>query len=318
MKIDESVTRWLTESDEPSVAFRTYRELLQRDASEPEIDKLKGSIAQSRTVQDIISRMHPEGYWLQQNPSNGELIGDGVEYGSFATTHFCLAYLAELGMDKSHPLIALASERYLGLQKPDGDWWQHMSCLYTYNIRTFVLLGYRDDPRVQQAVGMMLATERHDGGYLCDIHEGKKKRVKSCYRGAAKALMAFAELPEYWQHPRCIVLVNYFLARGGIYTMKDPNSYVNKDIERWSYPPIWRANLWEVMLALGKMGYGDDPRLKRAWDVLESRINSDGKVVLDWTPTQCPWKVGRRGQPNKWLTFYAYLALGNRLSENRP
>lgn len=312
MQMPVKTIQWLTEPSDPSVAYRTYTELLGFDSSETTLRKLKEQISASKPVQDILSQMHPSGYWLQQNPRNGEWVGDGVEYGSFATTHFCLTYLAELGMDKSHPQVALASERYLSLQKPDGDWWQHLSCLYAYNICTFIRLGFREDSHVQRVIDLMLATTRHDGGYLCDIHEGKKKKIKSCYRGAAKSLKAFAELPEYWQHPRCIALVNYFLDRDGIYMMKDLTSYVNKDIERWSYPPIWRANLWEVLLALGKMGYGDDPRLDRSWDLLNSRINSDGKVVLDWTPTQCLWKVGRRGQPNKWLTFYAYLALSKR------
>jgi hypothetical protein len=92
--------------------------------------------------------MHPDGYWLQRNPRTKEYVGDGVVYGSFATTHFCLAYLAELGMDGSHPQVAKAAERYLNLQKPDGDWWDHFSCLIGYNIRTFILLGYREDERV--------------------------------------------------------------------------------------------------------------------------------------------------------------------------
>ena len=29
---------------------------------------------------------------------------------------------------------------------------------------------------------------------------------------------------------------------------------------------------------------------------------------LEWSPTQSPGKVGRRGEPNSWVTFYAYLA----------
>ena len=30
--------------------------------------------------------------------------------------------------------------------------------------------------------------------------------------------------------------------------------------------------------------------------------------VLDMTPAQSPWKVGKTGEPNKWVTFYCLLA----------
>jgi hypothetical protein len=56
------------------------------------------------------------------------------------------------------------------------------------------------------------------------------------------------------------------------------------------------------------MGYGGDSRLKRAWEALESRADDSGRYSLDWTPAQCPWKVGKRGEPNKWVTLYCLLA----------
>lgn len=99
-------------------------------------------------------------------------------------------------MDGSYSFVEKAAERYLGLQKEDGDWWEHLSCLSCYNIRTFIMLGYRDDKRVQKAIDLMLDTHRPDGGYLCGIHEkGKGRPQKSCVRGAAKALLGF--LPYY-------------------------------------------------------------------------------------------------------------------------
>jgi hypothetical protein len=75
-----------------------------------------------------------------------------------------------------------------------------------------------------------------------------------------------------------------------------------------SFPITWRSNVFEILLTLSKMGYGKDPRLKRAWKYLDSKKDDYGRYVLDWTPRQCPWKVGKRNQPNKWITFYSYLA----------
>jgi len=304
------VIQWLLQDDEPSVRWRTLRELLDFDINAPEVRQAKSAIPQSTAVRDLLGKMHPDGYWLQKNPRTKANVGDDVLYGSFGSTHFVLSYLAELGMDRSHSDVEKAADRYLGLQKADGDWLNHYSCLLGYNIRTYVLLGYREDAKIERSIELMLQTVREDGGYLCDWHEGKYKtrQVKSCIRGSVKCLLALAELPETWDHPRCRQLVDYFLRRGGIYQSAHPGIFVNKDMEIFSFPIIWRANVWEVLYALSKMGHGNDERLSAAWNELESKADDMFRYRLDWTPTECPWKVGQRNEYNKWITFYVLLA----------
>jgi hypothetical protein len=309
MDNQDDVIQWLLDENNPSLRYRTLTELLDFGDDTPEVRWAKSAILQSPPVISLLDRMHSDGYWLQKT-SKQILVGDGVMYASFASTHFCLSYLAELGLDRTQPQVAKAADRYLGLQQPDGDWLGHYSCLLGYNIRTFLLLGYRSDPRLQRSIDLMLQTERDDGGYLCDMHEGKlkTKMCKSCIRGSAKCLLAFMELPEYWDHPRCTQLVDYFLHRGGIFQSTHPGVLVNYDMQRMSYPFTWRTNAYEILLGLGKIGYGSDDRLQAAWAVLEARANESGRYTLDWTPTQCPWKVGKCGEANPWITFYALLA----------
>jgi hypothetical protein len=285
-------------------------ELLDTPPTDAEAVKCRKRIAESAQVMNLLSRMHPDGYWLQKHATTGRMRGDGVEYGSFGTTHFCLAYLAELGMDRTNPRVAKAAERYLNLQQADGDFYGHYSCLLGLNIRTFTMLGYENDSRVKKSIQLLLSTKRSDGGYLCDMHEGKykTKSTKSCFRGSVKAILAFSYLPEYCKHDRIRELADYFLLRGGVFKRTNPKELVNKDMERNSFPITWRANLFEVLLALSKMGYGRDSRLARAWELLDSRADKTGRFVLDWTPGQSPWKVGERNQPNKWVTFYSHLA----------
>lgn len=302
------VISWLLEPENPAVRYRTLIELLDHHESQDSLEVLKREIAESKPVRKLLDTMHPDGYWLQKNPRTGQWIGHDVEYGSFGTTHFCLNYCAELGLDRSNPRVAKAAERYLDLQKDDGDWYEHLSCLYAYNIRTFLLLGYRQDKRVQRAIDLMLGARRPDGGYLCDMHEkAGGKPPKSCIRGSVKALMAFAELPEYWHHERCRHLVDYFLNRNGIYRSQDKTTPANSDMQSLSFPITWRADTWQVLLALSKMGYGRDERLAQAWDLMDRKRDTEGRYRLDWTPALCPWKIGKRGEPNKWVTLYCLL-----------
>jgi len=293
-------------------------ELLGKPPKGPEAMECKRQIPESIPVKALLSEMHPDGYWLQKHQRTGRMLGDGVEYGPFGTTHYCLSYLAELGMDKTNPQVAKAAERYLDLQKEDGDFYRHFSCLLGLNIRTFVMLGYENDSRVKKSIDLLLDTERPDGGYLCDMHEDKYKTklVKSCVRGSVKALLAFSHLPRYWKHDRVGKLVDYFILRDGIFKKTKLNEFVNKDMERVSYPITWRANVFEVLLALSRMGYGRHNRLERAWNVLDAKIDEKGRYYLDWTPAQSPWKVGERDAPNKWVSFYAYLA--HKFKESSP
>jgi hypothetical protein len=265
-------------------------------------------IPSSPQVMQILLKMHPDGYWLQQNQTTKRFVGDDVEYGSYATTHFCLSYLSELGLTKENHLVAKAAERYLNLQKDDGDWLQHLSCLYGFNIRTFIKLGYRNDSRIQKSIDLMLQTNRFDNGHLCDMHEKKSNKKKSCIRGTAKVLLAFSELPEYWNNNRCISLISYFLDREAVYQRKDKGKFVNKDIFVNSFPTGWYTNLWEILYSLSKIGYGQDIKLKRAWNLLDGKLDVDGRMKLDWTPTKCIWKIGKKDENNEWLTFYVLLA----------
>jgi hypothetical protein len=308
--IPKNIVEWLVEPESPSIRYRTLVELLEHSPTDAEVQACKNQFAASPPVRTLLDTMHPDGYWLQTNPRTREVVGKGVKYGAYGTAHYCLSYLAELGMDRRHPHVAKAAERYLSLQQRDGDFYRHFSCLLGYNIRTFTLLGYREDPRVQSSIDLLLNTERQDGGYLCDMHEGKykTKSVKSCIRGSVKVLLAFSHLPEYWCHARIQKLVHYFLSRDGIFKRTNLTALVNKDMERVSFPITWRANVFEILLALSRMGYGTDRRLQRAWNLLDVRRDTEGRYPLDWTPRQSPWKVGKRNKPNKWVTFYAYLA----------
>jgi hypothetical protein len=176
--------------------YRALTELLDVPLTQKQKKEYEIEISNSDSVRNILSRMHPDGYWLQLDPNTKKYIGDGVSYQNFATTHYCLSYLSELGMTKKNAKILVAAERYLNLQSSDGDWHRHFSCYYAYNLKTYIKLGYRNDKRIKRTIELLLASIRFDNGYLCDIHEKPKKIVKSCIRGSTKALEAFAELGE--------------------------------------------------------------------------------------------------------------------------
>jgi len=311
MQIPQNVVNWLLEEENPSICYRTMKELLDMPESDPRVQRAKKKIPSYSPVKKMLDAMHPDGYWEEINPRTKEKIGDGTIYFR-NTTHFILAYLAELGMTRENPTIEKAVNRYLSLQQPNGDFYRQFSCLYAMNIRTFVLLGFRDDERVKNTIRLMRESIRYDNGYLCDMHEGKHKKgrlVKSCIRGSAKVLFAVSELPDLWEEPLSKKVVDYFLDRNVLYKSTDKSSLVNRDAGQTIFPFTWRFGLLDILLPLSKMGYIKEPRMQSAWDFLENHKNQKDQYILDIDIKCKYWKVGKRGESNKWVTFYAYLCL---------
>lgn len=317
MPLTSKVLDWLLEEDNPSVRYRTLTELLAVAPDDPQVQQTRMQILSSKPVQKIFAKMHPDGYWLHKGK------GAGIEY-SASSTHFILAILAELGLDRQDARIAQAVERYLGLDRPDvpnptlwqipPDYHNHQSCLYAYNLRTFVMFGYHDDPRIQKRIAVLLADKRADGGYLCDRPTYTAK-TKSCIRGSIKALMAFAILPELWETTRCLQLVDYFLRRRVLFRTTQPEEIIRSELIQTRFPFAIGGSLLEPLYALSRMGYGQDERLQPAWDILESKRDQSGRYILDrrkWTI----FNPGDKGQPNKWATLYACLAQKYRASES--
>jgi rubredoxin len=313
----ENTINWLLEKLNPSVRYRTLVELLDQPPGDPEVMEAKEQIPASVSVNAVFSHMTPDGFWYYQPRGKGGR-GDGVAYYDFYTTHFNLAYLAELGMDREDRRIDTAVNRYLGLQQPDGDFMRHWSCLYAYNLRTFIRLGYGDEERVKRMVGLLTSTNRFDGGYLCDGQAGSepfKPSQKSCIRGSVKALMAYADLPVLWETPQCQALIDYFIRRHGIYpsnsrTWRTPICPLGKPdelSETW-FPFTWRATFLEVLYALSKMGHGQNPALDQCWALLQSKQEAEGRYILSRMEKRSHFVPTQQGEPCKWITLYALLA----------
>ncbi|MCX6653825.1 MAG: hypothetical protein NTY03_01755 [Candidatus Bathyarchaeota archaeon] len=143
--IPKKVLSWLLEPSNPSVHYRTLIELLNYSPYDSEIQLTYNEILNWKPVIKIKNAMHPDGYW-QVQVEKGKIVGKDTEYRTFNTTHWVLGYLAEYGLTRKEEFINLASNRYLDLQKKDGDFWRHLSCLYGLNLHTFSKLGFESDP----------------------------------------------------------------------------------------------------------------------------------------------------------------------------
>jgi hypothetical protein len=60
---------------------------------------------------------------------------------------------------------------------------------------------------------------------------------------------------------------------------------------------------------LSLLGYGQDERMREAWRLLESKKDQTTGKYLSDGHSNTLWKPDRKGQPSKWISLYALLAL---------
>jgi hypothetical protein len=131
-------------------------------------------------------------------------------------------------------------------------------------------------------------------------------------------MLAFGKLPAKMRTP----LIERAIKRGEDFLLGvDPakSSYpsgVNKKPSgnwwKFGFPVFYVTDLLQNVEALVRLGYGQDPRLANALDLIREKQDEDGRWSLDYVYTGKTWlDFGEKKQPNKWVTARAAWVLKN-------
>ncbi|MDD4292193.1 MAG: hypothetical protein PHX51_08195 [Clostridia bacterium] len=69
-----------------------------------------------------------------------------------------------------------------------------------------------------------------------------------------------------------------------------------------------RVGIHNVVESFAALGYGNDERLKQAWNFLDANKTEDGRMILCQTLTKSYLPKEKAGKKSKWVTFYTLLA----------
>jgi len=76
------------------------------------------------------------------------------------------------------------------------------------------------------------------------------------------------------------------------------------------FPVFYVTDLLQIVEALGRLGYGDDPHLEHALNVIRNKQDQDGRWAIEYDYIGKTWvEFGAKKQPNKWVTLRAMQAL---------
>jgi len=183
-------------------------------------------------------------------------------------------------------------------------------------LRALVRLGLAGEPTVAAIIRRLAERQLPDGGFLCLHRLDKLQRIpKSCVKANMHALLFCAECRKRGiqadiEEP----LLGYFWRHNLFYRTGQPEVLILNTREGWRtvdtfYPfEVMRVGLQNMTEALSALGYGNDVRLRHAWNLLQSKKDGIGRVLLNGTLTKSYLPKERVGKPSKWATFYTLLA----------
>jgi hypothetical protein len=320
---------WLLEEDNLCVRHLTLRDLLGRPPEDAEIRAARKAAHARGPIATVLDAMADDGYWVEPGP------GYNPKYRS---TVWALILLAQLGASaEEDPRIGRACQYILdhalrlgGQFSTSGAPSGTADCLQGNLCAALLDLGY-DDPRLDTAFEWMArsvtsegiapitdrsAPVRYYAGKCGPVFACGANNKLPCAWGGAKVMLAFGKLP----HARRTPLVERAIRQGVDFlfsvepaTAAYPSGWAEKPSGNWwkfGFPVFYVTDLLQVVEALTVLGYGADARLQSALDLIRAKADTQGRWLLEYDYADKTWiDVGKKKQPNKWVTLRALRVL---------
>jgi hypothetical protein len=129
-------------------------------------------------------------------------------------------------------------------------------------------------------------------------------------------MLAFANLPR----ERCTAQIERAVQQGVDFffsvdpaTAGYPSGYAPKPSSNWwkfGFPVFYVTDMLQIVESLVALGYGADPRLTNALQLVREKQDKQGRWALEYDYSSKTWvDYGSKKQPNKWVTIRALKVL---------
>jgi hypothetical protein len=320
---------WLLDPADPGARYLALRDLCDLPFDDPELVSARQAAYTRGPIAEIITAMHPDGYWVEPGPGYNP---------KYTATVWAIILLAQLGASAKHdPRIArgcaylldhtLASGgQFTTTGAPSGT----VDCLQGNLCWALLELEYEDD-RLTRAVEWMARTVTGEGiapiqdrdaqtryyaGKCGPLFVCGANNKLSCAWGAAKVMLAFSSLPGDRRTPlieRAIQAGIGFLLDNHPAQAGYPNGWAEKPSGNWwkfGFPVFYITDLLQIVEAVARLGCGSDPRLADALQLVRQKQDAQGRLALEYDYTGKTYgSYGEKRQPNKWVTIRALRTL---------
>ena len=327
--LDEQALEWLLKPETPGVRYLALRDLAGQSQSDSELSDAQKDAHLHGPIATVLENMQEPGYWVEPGPGY---------YPKYSGTVWSVITLAQLGATApADERIARACNYLLDhALTPQGQFTISgtpsgtADCLQGNLCEALVSLGV-EDPRLAQAVEWMARTVTGEG--IAPV-EDKRAAVRyyaskcgptfacgsnnklPCAWGAIKVMLAFSKWPVARRTPlieRAIEQGVGFLLGVDPAQADYPSGFSDRPSRNWwkfGFPVFYVTDLLQNVEALVRLGFGHDPRLANALDLIRQKQDAQGRWALEYDYTGKTWvDFGPKKQPNKWVTLRALRVL---------
>lgn len=281
------IRNWILEDETLEVKYRAMTELLCMKKDDPEVMKVHDSLLVSDTVSLIMNKFEANNKWDDVNA-------------------FCT--LAEIGLTRDDVPIDCYLERIIKNMN------RSMKCAKILLLRNLVSLGYYEHPWVKEQISLAFSTVREDGMVSC-LDKSKKRNDSKlpdmgCYRQTTTYLLLAAELKKIGVVlSQFELLTEFYINYHVAFRPDDFEKVIIEEMTETFYPiDHVHIGLHMIMYALSVLGVANHPNCQKAWELLDSKKDSEGKYILSKSFGEPYFKVGEVGNANKWVTLYVLLS----------
>lgn len=326
---------WLLEHDpaNPGVRYFALQELLGKPAEDPEVIGARRAVMSTGPVPAILETQEAEGYWLKP--------GAGY-FPQYRGTVWAVTMLGQLGADGADPRVNRGCQYVLehatdknGAFSMSAIPSQAILCLNGHLLAALLDLGWFGEERVHGALEWMARMVTGEGvapagekeiplrylksgtcgpGFCCGFNA-----KKPCAWGAVNVLDAFSQLPQHARTPliqRAIDTGLEFLLSRDPAVADYPMGHGTKPSGNWfrfGFPLFWVADVLQNLEVLTRFGYGGDPRLSAAMDLVSNKQDQQGRWKMEHSYNgKTLVDIEERGKPSKWVTLRALRVLTHR------
>jgi hypothetical protein len=297
---------WLLEAENPSARALALSHLAGRLPGDPEVEAAQAAIPGWGPARDILAAQWPAGYWMAPGPGYSP---------KHKATVWQVIFLAALGAPCTGAIDAACAYVLEHSRRADGRFsagktaGQATADLNGSLLRALGELGYHDPSLFETAEGLARMVLRP----WFRAPAGRKGQG-ACLATAARALGGLAAVPPALRSPAVVeamsIAAENLLSEGGWALLGGQGAEAeNGAWQRLCFPPGDTADLLEAVEALQAAGYGADPRLDSARELVWSKQDRDGRWVLERVPHNTWASFGQVDRPNKWVTIRALRAM---------
>jgi len=286
---------WLLEPENPSVRYWTLTDILDRPASDPELQEARSLIAQQPLVKELFALQHAEGYWGDDESKPHTARG--------AVAALTLLYV--LGVVPDKRTTAGCDSLLKSCQHESGGFSMTkrlrsgiFPCTTGGHLPFLVYFGLGDDPRVRAAFAFLIEDMSTD-----DVLDCGRYQHRDCLWGAIAALNGLAALPTDMHSEQSKRVVTRLAD-----VLLDARYDFEGEHKRWltfGVPRGW--DLLSALKALAAHGYARDSRFVPLLKLILNRQDDRGRWLCG--SVSRTWPIEKRNRPSKWITLDALRLL---------